>query len=168
MTGPDTPPTPDGQPAVSEAPSQPTMSWAARTRAATPPALTHLLDSLSAAEKLVLGGALVIIAVDVIFGILIRGYLIPDLVWAAAALTIALAFVQRRSPTVLPVPYRTLLVAVAGVGVLVAARHVVIDALHILRPPMGADPAFVVGFLGLVVGGSAMAMGVWRLLTGRD
>lgn len=170
MTGPDTAPPapPETQSAEPDPAPQPTVGWTTRARQSAQPLLDRLMASMSRAEMLILVGALVVIAVDMVFGILIRSYMVSGVVWAAAAALVALAILLRRAPNALPVPYRSLLVAVAGLGVLVAGRDVLADLLHILRPPMGADPAFVLGFVGLVAGAAAMAAGVWFLLAGRE
>jgi hypothetical protein len=170
MTGPDTapPPPPETQLAEPEPAPQPTVGWTTRARQSAQPLVNSLKASMTRSEMLILGGAIVVIAVDLVFGILIRSFMVSGVVWAAAAAVVGLAVVQRRAPNALPLPYRSLLVGAAGIGVLVAGRDVLADAVHILRPPMGADPAFVLGFLGLLAGAAAMAAGVWMLISGRE
>jgi hypothetical protein len=173
MTGPDTatpapPPPPETQFQEPERAAQPRVGWTTRARQSAQPLIDRLTASMSRAEMLILGGALLIIAVDLAFGILIRSFIVSGVLWAAAAALLALAVLQRRAPRALPVPYRSLLVGVAGVGVLVAGRDVLADLVRILRPPVGADPAFVFGFIGLVAGAAAMAAGVWLFLAGRE
>ena len=135
--------------------------------AARPSPLAGLLSSLSQAEQLILGGALLVLLVDLVFGIVIRAYIISDVVWAAAAGALMVAWLHRRSPAMLPLRYETVLLVLAALAAIVAARKVLSDLLFVLRPPIGADGTFVLGMLGLAVGAAAMGAGVWLLARDR-
>ena len=124
---------------------------------------TTLMASLTTAEKLILGGAVVIVLVDLIFAIIIQQYSFSILLWVAAVGGLAVAFARRRIPRVLPAPYERLLLVVGGLAVVVGAREIVFDLFRILRPPLGASPAYILGFIGLVVGVAAMGYGAWLI-----
>lgn len=121
---------------------------------------------MSRAELLILGGALLLLLVDLIFGLAIVEYAFSDVVWTAAALALIVAFVNRRMPSLLPGAYGTLLLGLAVVAVVMGVREIVEDVLFILRPPAGADAAYVLGLVGLIVGVGAMAAGAWQILRG--
>ena len=166
------PPPPSGPPPSpprpATAPAFPaTGSDAATAAPARTSPVAALIASLSQAEQLILGGSLLIVLVDLVFVIIVRGYSFSDVVWAAAAAALFVAWLHRRSPGVLPLRYETALLILAALAAVIAARKILSDLLFVLRPPIGADAAFMLGMLGLAVGAAAMAMGAWRLARGR-
>jgi len=148
--------------------SAPPPPGAAPAAPPAPSALSALIASMSQAELLIVGGALLLVALDLFLGILARGYFFSNLVWASAVAALLIAFAQRRAPASLPVPYRASMVVLGLAAAVVAVRGVVGDLSVFMRPPMGADAISVLGLFGLLVGAGAMGLGAWRLVQGRD
>jgi hypothetical protein len=122
-----------------------------------------MLASMSQAEKLILGGALLLVLVDLVFSIIAQQYGFSTIIWTAAVAALVIAFVRRRSPELLPARYEVLLLGAAAIVVVVGLRQVLGDLFVFLRPPLGGSPAFMLGFVGLIAGVAAMAYGAWLI-----
>lgn len=132
----------------------------------SPTALDNLVASMGMAQLLVVGGAALIVVVDLILGVLLREYSAPSVAWAGAA-AILLAFLASRMSSALPFRYETALLIVAAVVAAVLVRNFVIDLLVFLRPPVGLSAPVMLGLVLYALAGAAMAWGAWQLWRGR-
>jgi hypothetical protein len=168
MAGPDqtTPPATPPPPPATPPPAAPPPSAPPPSPGAPSPVSTFMA-SLSQAEMFILGGAALLFLVDLILGVLLDARYIGDVIWLLAAITLVVAFIQRRSPRLLPASYETILLILGALVAVSAVREIVVDLLFFLRPPAGASIAFVLRLVGLVVGAGAMGWGAWLLARSR-
>ncbi|CAN5833936.1 hypothetical protein BH24CHL6_BH24CHL6_13130 [soil metagenome] len=115
------------------------------------------------AQLLIVGGAALIVALDLILGVVLRLYSAPAVVWAASATILLAFFLSRRAPALLPARYQTLLILLAAVVALVAARSLLVDVFAFLRPPLGLSATGMLGLLAFSGAAALMAWGAWQM-----
>jgi len=170
MTSPEgTAPAP--QPSASPPPPPPPPAAGAQPAApaapAGPSALDNLVASMGMAQLLIVGGALLLVLVDLLLGIIVNEYYASALVWLGSAVVLVAYLANRQRPGSLPVDHRTLLLGAAAVIALIGLRDIVIEAIDVLRFTSSWDAVELLGLLLYVVGIAAVAFGGWQLWRGR-
>lgn len=140
------PPPPPAPPAAPAAPAAPASS---------------LLANFSQPELLIVGGGLLILLVDIIFG-MFGPFSFSNIIWVAAAVAVVAAVLVRFGRMTLPFPYESLLVAAGFLAALSGVRDLIYDLLFISRPG-GASTGYMLGAVGLYLGVALMAVGAWLL-----
>jgi hypothetical protein len=161
MTGPDNTQSPDAPPPTAPPPAAPPPAPSA------PSPMASMVSSMSQAEMLVVGGAVLLLGLDLIFGILLRDFYAGDLIWLASALVLIAFLVSRRAAGSLPFKYETILLVAGGAVLLLGARDIVIEVYFILRRSFDVNATYLLGALIFIVGVVAMGVGAWQLWRGR-
>ena len=125
-----------------------------------PSAMSSMVSSMSQWELFLVGGALIIVLGDLIFGLLVREYYAPDVIWGAAAVALVAFAANRRASSSVPMYLNVMLLAGAIVALL-GAREFVYDLLTVLRNLNVVGPAYLLGFVVWVIGVALMAWGTW-------
>jgi hypothetical protein len=147
-------------PQAAAPPVTPTPTPAANT------AMSGMLASMTQAELLIAAGSLIILAVDLVFGVL-GDYGFSNIIWAAAAASLILILANGRArrmsfsrPT-----YEGMLLVLAALALAMGVRELIADVVFI--PGRNLSATFWLGFVGLYAGIAIMAFGAWRLWSAR-
>jgi len=119
-----------------------------------------MVSSMSQWELFIVGGALLIVLGDLLFGLLLREYYAPDVIWGVAAIALVVFAANRRAPGSVPMYVNVMLLAGAAVAIL-GAREFIYDLLTVLRNLNVVGPAYLLGFVVWVIGVALMAWGAW-------
>lgn len=134
---------------------------------AGPSPLDNLVASMGLSQLLVVGGALVLVGVDLVLGWLAQQYFIGDMLWFAG-LAIVLAFLfNRRMAAMLPFGYQTVLLVGGAIIAIVGLRGVILDILSFVRAPGAWDAIELLGLVLYTAAVLAVAWGTWLLMRGR-
>ena len=131
--------------------------------AAAPSAMNSMLGRFSQAELMIAGGALLLVIVELIFGIATRDYSIGPLQWAIETVTLLALLGPRLARISLPISSETIAV-MAGITIAFVGVR---DLVYELRDLAGASAMFYVAMVGYYVGVALMAVGAWMLWRGR-
>lgn len=153
-------PTPPPAPA---APGNPSPAAAP----AGPNALDNLVAAMGMSQLLMVGGALLLLGVDIVLGWLARQYYVGDALWLGAVLIVLGYFLSRRAPAMLPFSYQALLSGGALIIAIVGVRGIVLDLISVLTVPGAWDAIELIGLVLYAVGIVAVAWGAWMMMRGR-
>jgi hypothetical protein len=118
-----------------------------------------MLAKLDAAEQMALGGAALIILVELIFGVLLQQYHAGQISFLAAVAVVAAAWIRHARHGEVPLGYVTV-VRLAGFTVgLIALVGIVGE----LRNGVFDDIADILGGLAYYIGAALMVAGAWSL-----
>jgi hypothetical protein len=151
MTGSDMSQSPDAT-----APAQP-----------APSPLDNLVASMGTAQLLIVGGAAVLVVVDLLFGVLLREYFIGDAMWLGAGGILLAFLVGRRMPNMLPMAYERVLLVGGLIVAIVGARGIIFDVVSLVRSPSAWNAMEIIGLLAYIAAVLAVAWGVWQLAKGQ-
>jgi hypothetical protein len=131
-----------------------------------PSAMSGMLASMSQAELLIAAGSLIIVAVDLVFGVL-GDYGFSNIIWAAAAASLILILANGRAQRMSfsRQTYEGMLLVLAALALAMGVRELIADVVFIPGRNLGAT--FWLGFVGLYAGLAIMAFGAWRLWSAR-
>lgn len=130
---------------------------------AAPSPMNNMLARFSQAELMIAGGALLLVLVELIFGIITRDYSLGQLPWAIATVTLLAVLGPRLARISLPMSSETIAV-MAGITIaFVGVRDLAYD----LRSLSGASATFMLAMVGYYLGVVLMAVGAWMLWRGR-
>jgi hypothetical protein len=152
-------------------PATSTPPPAAPPPAAPPPAapspgpLDNLIASMGLPTLLVVGGAALLVLMDLVFGVILREYWLDTVIWVAAALVLVVFFVARRGMQ-LPVSTSSLMIFLGAVIGVAGARELLASALSIVQRPGAWDGPDLIAFAGYAIGVVAVAVGAWQLWRG--
>ena len=133
---------------------------------AAPSPMNNMLARFSQAELMIAGGALLLVLVELIFGIVTRDYSIGPLPWAIATVTLLAVLGPRLARISLPMSSETIIV-MAGITIaFVGVRDLAYD-LRSISGPSGASATFMLAMVGYYLGVVLMAVGAWMLWRGR-
>jgi len=132
--------------------------------AAAPPPVTSALASYSQAELLIGAGALLILLTDLLFGVF-GDYSFSNVAWIAAAVSLILIALNGRLIHVSANTYRTALIVLGLLAVLIGVRELIADLVFI--PGRSLSATFFLGMVGFYVGIALMAFGAFRLWSSR-
>ncbi len=118
-------------------------------------------------QLLIVGGSLLLLAIDVVFGVLLREYFIGEILWLAAVAILLTYFGRARLADTLPFAYETVLVAGALAIAIVGARGLLFDVVSLVRSPTAWNALELLGLVGYAVAVVAVGWGAWQLLRGR-
>lgn len=130
---------------------------------APPPAMSPTaptaLSRLNAAEQLVTGGAVLLLLVEIVFGVLLYTYFVGSVVVIAAVAVLLAAFIKHARGGEVPLGYVTVL-RIAGfiVGILA-----VYDLIYQIRATDFEVSEDLLAAIGYYVGAAMMAVGAWRM-----
>lgn len=116
-----------------------------------------MLSRLSQGELLVGAGALLLVACDLIFGLITRDFSLGQLPWALAAialLVVALRALGRTFPA-----HETILILTGLAIAVIGVRDLIYD----LRSISGESTTWYLGFVVYYLGVALMAAGAWIL-----
>jgi hypothetical protein len=159
MAGIQDPSTPRPPPAATHTTAAPAAS--------TPSALDNLVAQMGTAQLLIVGSALVLLAVDILLGWLVGQYFIGEAAWLGAGLVVLGFALTRFAPRLLPFGYQSLLLVGALVIAITGVRGAVLELLSVLRAPGQWDAIELMGFVlytGAVV---AAGVGAWMMVRGQ-
>jgi hypothetical protein len=156
---PPAPPGPESTHAATPPPS-PAASTVPATPAA-PSAMSTFVSSMTQAELMVGGGALIILLADLIFGIF-GDYSFSSVIWGAAAVAVLVIALRRLLNRGFGTAYETILLVATALVVLATIRNLILDVLFV--PGRNLDITYFLGALALYVGVALMAIGAWRML----
>lgn len=144
-------------------PEQPAASAPSAPRSSP---LDGLVASMGLSQLLIVGGAAVLVVIDLVLGLVLREFFIGDAMWLGAA-GILLAFaVGRRAPGLLPMAYERVLLVGGLIVAIVGARGILFDVVSLVRSPSAWGAMEIIGLLGYIVAVLAVAWGVWQLARG--
>ncbi|HEY7598651.1 MAG TPA: hypothetical protein VH741_01900 [Candidatus Limnocylindrales bacterium] len=128
-----------------------------------PSPLDNLVATMGLSQLLIVGAALALVLLEIIFGKLLREYFVSDVAWVASGF-ILLAFAATRGmPTLLPFSYRSVLLGGAWAIVLVGANQIVYDVLALGRSTGGMSAFDLLGLLIFVGAVIAAGWGAWTM-----
>jgi len=166
MAGPDdTAPAP--APAAPTPPAVPPAPTPAAPQAAGPTPLDNLVASLGLSQLLIVGGAALLVLVDLVFGVLIRDYYVADVVWVPAALIVVAFVVNRRGMASLPFRYESVLLGLSLIIIVGGVRDALIGLLSIAQSPTAWNALEIISHLALTAAVVAIAWGAWQLWRGQ-
>ena len=149
------------------APREPTpQPPAAPAAPAGPNALDTLVASMSRVELLVLAAGALMVLIDVLSWF-VEGFGVSNVIFIAAALGVALVLLRKSLPTGVAPIYWALLFLIAATIAIMGARGLILDVLFVLRPPIGASPAFLLDFVALLAATAAAAWAAYMMWRGR-
>jgi len=128
------------------------------TASATAGAATSMLAGLGQAEQLALLGAVLVLFVEIVFGLILEEYGSGDLSTVAAAAVVAAVWIHARGGRV-PLGYATV-IRVAGFVIAVVA---VVSLVNEVRGGVFDRIADILGGLGYYAGAALMAIGAWTI-----
>lgn len=129
--------------------------------------LDSLVASMGLTQLLIVGGASILLVLDILFGVILREYFIGDAMWLGAAAILLGFLVGRRMPGLLPMAYQSVLLVGGLIVTLVGARGIIFDVVSLVRSPGAWGAMEVIGLVIYVVAVGAVAWGVWQLSKGR-
>jgi hypothetical protein len=157
-------PPPAAAPAPAAAPPPAPPAQAAPPASATataPSAVNSFMASMSQAELMMGGGALVILLADLVFGVF-GDYGFSAVIWGSAAVVVIAVAMRRLFKWGFGTGYETILVVATLLAVLATIRNLILDVLFV--PGRNLDITYFLGALTLYVGVALMAVGAWRML----
>ena len=111
---------------------------------------------------MVAAGAGLIVLTDLVFGIF-GPYVVPNVVWTAAAVALVLVLAHRRLPFV-GARYELILALAALVAVLGGARTLFANLVELVQVAGRAiNVGYILGMLGLIAGIALLAFGAWTM-----
>ena len=128
--------------------------------------MPSFLSSLSTAELMMAGGALLIMLTQLIF-VMFGPYGFADIAWAAAVVTLVVVLLNGRAGALnfSRETYRSLLVLLGAFELIVGIRELIDDVRFISSSRFEAT--YFLGFLGFYAGVALMAFGAFQLWRGR-
>lgn len=145
-------------PAPSAAPSP--APAAAATPASSP--VSSALASMSQAELMIGGGALLIVLVDLIFAVFLGSYSFSQVLWAGAIIALLAIAMTHFLRMTLPFAYGSLLMLAGALVGITGVRELLRD-LVFLTGRTGPNAEFLLGALGLYVGVALVVFGAWTM-----
>ena len=127
--------------------------------------MTGLLAGVSQGEMLMLGGALLYLIGDLVFGVFSDYYSFSTVGWIVAVVAAIMILVHARPMAGLSVPqggYRFGLIVLGFVALIAAIRYLILDVMFI--PGKSLNVLYFVGALVFYVAVLLMAAGAWMLL----
>jgi hypothetical protein len=152
---------PAQEPGSDPEPAQPATS-AASSAASAQAAAASFVGRLGLAEQLALGGAALIVIVEIVFGLLLDEYWAGDIAFLLGLAVLAAAFIRHARGGEVPIGYVTV-IRVAGFAVLALA---IVDLVYELRHGVFDNGADILGGALYYVGAGLMAAGAWTLREG--
>lgn len=152
----------DPAPGVAAPPPPPPASPAA---APAPSPMSSMLATMGTAELMAVGGALLVLITDVVFGVF-GPYSVGSVNWTAAGFVVVAALIVRFMHMTLPLAYETILIVAGFIAAINGVRDLVYDVLNVTSP--GNTPiTYILGMVLLYVGLALMFVGAWMLWRGR-
>jgi len=149
------------QPSMPPQPAMPPQQPAPPPSApAQPSAMSTMVSSMSQWELFLVGGALVLVIGDLLFGILLREKYAGDLIWVAAAVALVAFFANRRTPGSVPM-YANLMLVAGAVVALLGVREFIVSLLFALRNLDSVGSVYLIALVVWTVGLALMAWGAW-------
>jgi hypothetical protein len=146
--------TPPGGPTPPpQAPAAPPPTAQAMATAAS------MVNRFNSAEQMAVGGAALIVLVELVFGMVLEGYWAGDVPFVLALGVLGVAFMRRIRNAELHVDYVTVLKA-AGFAV---AALAVIDLVYELRHGYFDNATDILGGAGYYIGAALMFAGAWMV-----
>lgn len=115
-------------------------------------------------ERFVLIGALILILVELVFGILLREFYANDVIWLASVVALLAFYANRQRPGSVPAYESVMLLAAAAVAI-VGVDRFLYEGYYILRNAgdMSDQAVYLLGFVVFIIGAVLVAWGGWML-----
>ncbi|HUG99681.1 MAG TPA: hypothetical protein VMQ83_10975 [Gammaproteobacteria bacterium] len=122
--------------------------------------MSTMVSSMSQWELFLVGGALVLVLGDLLFGILVREFYAGDVLWVGAAVALIAFLANRRAPGSVPM-YANLMLVAGAIVALLGVREFIIELLYVLRNLDRVDALYPIAFVVWAVGLVLMGWGAW-------
>jgi len=131
--------------------------------------MANMMSSMSAWERFMVIGALILVLGDLVFGILLRDFYAGDVVWLASAIALIAFYANRRWPGRISAYTTVMLLAAVVVG-LVGLRDALIEVYYILRnlSDLTNELTYLLGIIIWIAGIALVAWGGWQQLRSRS
>ena len=123
-------------------------------------AMSSMVSSMSQWELFLVGGALLVVLGDLLFGILLREFYAGDVLWISAAVVLIAFAANRRAPGTVPM-YSNVMLLAGAVVALLGAREIIIEVLFALRNLDRLASVYLIALVVWVVAIALMAWGTW-------
>lgn len=156
---------PQNAPAMPPPPAPAAPAPAAPAPARSP--MSGMLASMSQAEMLMAGGAVLILLTDLVF-VIFGDYSFSTVAWGAAAVALILILANGRASAInfSRSTYQALLIVLGMLALVVGVRELIRDLVFI--PGRNLSVSFLLGMVGLYVGVALMGFAAWQLWRGRS
>jgi hypothetical protein len=134
---------------------------------AAPNVLDNLVASMGLSQLLMVGGALVLVGIEVILGMLIGEFTLTDAIWFGAVVIVLGLAASRWAPALLPFSYRNVLLVGGLIIAIVGADRIVFNLLSLGRAPSAWNATELLGLVLYVGSVIAVAWGTWLMLRAR-